>query len=217
MGIVVFVLSLFLKALGIKRHMRYAIVIISLIFYCLLTGARPPVIRATIMATLLLVGYFLRRQTQILHSLSLAALFILMLNPHQLFNVGFQLSFASVIAIVYLYPKIKHLLFPKDYKFKIPRLIIDAFCVSLSAWLGLFIIIAYYFKIISPVTVLANMVIVPYMSIVISMGIILIFTGMLLPVIVPVFSSVANFSLVVLIYIIDFFNRLPFAYFYLRT
>jgi len=157
----------------------------------------------------------LNRKASISYSLSLAGLIILIVNPYQLFNIGFQLSFLSLLSIIYIYPKIKNLLFPKNYKFRILRFIINAFCVSLSVWLALWAVIAYYFRIITPVTVLANIVIVPYISIVISLGIILILAGMLLPAIAPLFAATTNLILVILIYIIEFFNRFPLAYFYL--
>ncbi|MBU4346684.1 MAG: ComEC family competence protein [Candidatus Omnitrophica bacterium] len=214
-GVIVFTLILFLKALGMKRRSCYIIVILCLIFYAILTGARPSVIRATVMAIILLGGFFLKREVNISYSLALAALVILIINPHQLFNLGFKLSFLSLLSIIYIYPRIKGLFLCRYYKFRFVRLIIDTFSVSLSVWLGLGVIIAYYFRIISPVTVLANMVIVPFIAIVISMGIILVLTGILLPLITPLFSATANFTLVLLISIIEFFNQLPFAYFYL--
>ena len=167
------------------------------------------------MAIILLLGFLLNRKTSISYSLSLAGLLILIVNPYQLFNIGFQLSFLSLLSIIYIYPKIKNLLPYKNYKLKILRFAVDLFCISLSVWLVLWAVIAYYFRIITPVTVLANMVIVPYISIVISMGIILILVGMLLPIAAPLFSATTNLILIVLVYIIEFFNQLPFAYFYL--
>ena len=108
-GIVAFILDLLLKALRIRRRLRFSAIILLLVFYCLLTGARPSVIRATIMAIVLLAGFLLRRENQISHSLALAGLIILIANPRQLFNLGFQLSFLSVISIVYFSPVIKNL------------------------------------------------------------------------------------------------------------
>jgi len=174
-GIVAFILELFLKVIGIRRRPRYLLIILLLVHYCLLTGTRPSVIRATIMAVVLLVGFLLRRELQIYHSLSLAALVILVVNPRQMFNLGFQLSFTSVISIVYFSPIIKKFFYTAKAQKSaetqrkgfcdfavILRFSVNAFCVSLAAWMATLPFIAYYFKIISPVTVLANLVVVPY-------------------------------------------------------
>ena len=216
-GIIAFILELLLKALRIRRRLRYLVIIFLLILYCLLTGARSSVIRATIMAIVLLSGFLLKKETQITHSLSLAALIILMANPRELFNIGFQLSFISVISIVYLSLMIKNLCNPKFNlcNHKSIRFFISAFSVSLAAWLGTSPFIAHYFKIISPITVLANLVVVPYLTLVIALGFNLLIVGFVFPALAGVFSAPANLSIVILIQIVKFFNQIPCAYFYL--
>jgi competence protein ComEC len=227
-GIIAFILELFLKVLGLRRRWRYLVIIFLLIFYCFLTGARPSVIRATIMAVVLLLSFLLKREIQISHSLAVTALIILTANPRQLFNLGFQLSFVSVISIVYLSPVIRKL-FNADYRrysariatdkssdirkknpptSAIKRFLISAFGASLAAWLG-------YFKIISPVTVLANLVVVPYLALVIALGFSLLIAGITAPFLAPIFAASANLSIVILIQIVKFFNQIPRAYFYL--
>lgn len=241
-GIVAFILDLLLKALRIRRRLRFSAIILLLAFYCLLTGARPSVVRATIMAIVLLIGFLLKREMQISHSLALAALIILMANPRQLFSIGFQLSFTSVISIVYLSPLIKDLFFKtqalanptqiaadksarirgqsaimrvKNLFYNLLRFLISAFSVSLVAWLGVLPLAVYYFKIISPVTVLANLAVVPCLALVIALGFSLLFVGIVFPVLAPVFAAPANLSIVILIQIVKFFNQIPWAYFYL--
>lgn len=218
-GIVIFILGLFLKVLRLRRRARYLAITLLLIFYCLLTGARPSVIRATIMAIVLLVGFLLRREIRLSYSLVLAALIILMVNPRQLFNLGFQLSFISVISIVYLSPIIKNLCNLKfnlrNHKNRFLKFFISALSVSLAAWLGVFPLVIYYFKIVSPIAVLANLVVVPYLALVIALGFSLLFVGIIFPVLAPVFAAPANLSVVVLLQIIKLFNQVPWAYFYL--
>jgi competence protein ComEC len=72
-GIVVFIILVMLKVLRIPRKPRYILTILILIIYCILTGANAPVVRATIMTVILLLGYFLKREVNIYNSLSLAA------------------------------------------------------------------------------------------------------------------------------------------------
>ncbi len=216
LGIAAFIILLILKIIKIPRKPRYILAILLLIVYCMLTGANTPVMRATIMASTLLLGYFLKREVNIYNSLSLAALIILMVNPWQLLEVSFQLSFLSVISIVWLSPKIKSL-FPEKLN-KIPRIrfLISIFSVSFAAWLGLLPLIAYYFSILSPITILANMIIVPYMTIIVASGFTLALIGILIPSLAPIFAASNELFILILFKINSFLIAIPGAYFKLQ-
>lgn len=75
-----------------------------LVAYCLLAGANPPVVRATLMAGLGLYALLIRRSKDLLHLIAAAALFMLLLSPLSLPTASFQLSFAAIIAIVVILP-----------------------------------------------------------------------------------------------------------------
>lgn len=212
-GIVVFIILVMLKVLRIPRKPRYILTILILIIYCILTGANAPVVRATIMAVVLLFSYFLKREVNIYNSLSLAALIILIVNPWQLFEVSFQLSFLSVFSIVWLTPKIKAIFPERLYKIIGMRFLIPTFSVSVAASLGLLPLIAYYFKIITPITILANMIIVPYMSIIVASGFTLGLVGVLLPFLAPIFAASCELSILMLFKINSLLISIPGAYF----
>lgn len=214
-GIVAFILELLLKVLGLRRRRRYLLIIFLLLFYCLLTGARTSVIRASIMAAVFLLALLIKREPRISQTLSLAALIILAFNPRAIFNIGFQLSFISVISIVCLSPRIKNLISRIRISAILPQFLVCGFCVSLSAWLGTFILIAYYFRIIAPVTVLANLVVVPYLGLVIALGFSLLAAALLFPPLAPLFAASANLSIAIIVEILSQFSRFPAAYFYI--
>jgi competence protein ComEC len=214
-GIVAFVIILILKLLRIPKTMRIILAMLLLILYCLTTGASSPVVRATVMAGLFIFSYLFKRQPDIYNSLSLAAMFILGLNPQQLFDIGFQLSFASVIAIVWLYPKIKKILGLKHLKTKFLRFALEGILVSFSAWLGTMGFVAYYFRIFSPVTVLANLVIVPLASLITLCGFSLGIAGLVFPAIAPAIGYSSEFLVLILVRLNSLFLRLPGAYLYL--
>ncbi|PIP21254.1 MAG: hypothetical protein COX40_00360 [Candidatus Omnitrophica bacterium CG23_combo_of_CG06-09_8_20_14_all_40_11] len=217
LGIVAFIILLTLKIIKIPRKPRYILTILLLIFYCLLTGANTPVLRSTVMASILLFAYFLKREINIYNSLSLAALMILAVNPWQLFEVSFQLSFLSVVSIVWLSPKIKSL-FPQKVN-KIPWIgfLISVFSVSFAAWLGLLPLIAYYFKIFSPITILANMIIVPYMTIIVASGFSLAMIGILIPSLTSTFAASNELFILILFKINSSLIAIPGAYFKLPS
>ncbi len=215
-GIVALVLELVLKAFRIKRKIRYVLLLCALLFYCLLTGAYAPVVRSSIMAGALLTAYFLKRELNILNSISLAAMLILIAYPAQLLDIGFQLSFLSIFAINFLSPLIKRMLYYENCKARALRVVLELFCSSAAAFIGLLPVIAWYFKIISPVAVLANIVIVPYVSLVTILGITFLFISALLPFATTAFALPAGLSATVLFAIVKTFNSMPFGYFYLR-
>ncbi|MFA5144741.1 MAG: ComEC/Rec2 family competence protein [Candidatus Omnitrophota bacterium] len=212
-GIVAFMALLILKIIRIPRKPRYMLTIIFLFVYCVLTGANPPVVRATIMAIVLLFSYFLKREVDIYNSLSLAALIILAINPWQIFEISFQLSFLSIIFIVWLTPKITAIFPPGLCKINWARFLALTFSVSFAAWLGLLPLIAYYFKIITPVALIANMIIVPYASIIVASGFTLMLLGILAPSLAPVFAASCELSISLLFKINSLLISIPGAYF----
>ena len=212
-GIVAFVILLILKIIKIPKKPRYLLTILLLIVYCILTGSSAPVVRATVMATIFLCAYFLEREVGIYNSLSLATLIILAVNPWQLFEISFQLSFLSVVSIVWLAPKIKSL-FPERLD-KIPRLrfLILTFSVSSAAWIGLMPLIAFYFKTFTTITVLANMIIVPYSAVITTTGFSFALIGMLIPSLAPIFAVTNELLILILFKIHSFLITIPGAYF----
>ncbi|MDP2927189.1 MAG: ComEC/Rec2 family competence protein [Candidatus Omnitrophota bacterium] len=213
-GIVAFAINLLLKILRLPRKARIILTAICLFIYCLVTGATNPVIRATIMGLVFLAAYFLKREPDIYNSLVSAALFILVINPRQLFDIGFQLSFISVLAIVYLYPKLKALIHLEACRIKILKFIGEGCLVSFSAWLGTLVIIALNFRIIAPVTVLANILIVPLATLITLCGFTLVLSGLVYPDLANLFSLPTAVLITLLLNINAALIKLPFAYIY---
>lgn len=79
--------------------------------YAVAAEPRPPIIRAAVMADLLCLAIILRRPVRSANWLALAAIVLLIFDPNQLFNAGFQLSFATVIAVIYLSPRLRNAVF----------------------------------------------------------------------------------------------------------
>ena len=147
----------------------------SLIFYNFLIGFKPPIFRASLMATIFLFGRLLQRPVDILNIISAAALLILIINPMELFQASFQLSFAAILSIVYIYQKFKILfektqIFSKLTQYKIGEYIVTLFIVSLAAQMGTLPITAFYFNRIPIISILANLVVIPIVGIVIAYG-----------------------------------------------
>jgi len=212
-GIVALIILSILKIIKIPRRTRSILTILLLMIYCILTGMSPPVVRATLMGAIFLCAYFFKREVNIYNSLSIAVLIILAVNPWQLFEISFQLSFLSVFFIVWLAPKIKSL-FPEKWD-KIPwlRFLTLTFSVSTAAWIGLAPLIAYYFKTFTTLTVLANMIIVPYSAIITTTGFSLALIGIFIPSLAPVFAATNELLILILFKIHYLLINIPGAYF----
>ncbi|MBL7070505.1 MAG: ComEC family competence protein [Candidatus Omnitrophica bacterium] len=212
-GIVAFIAGLLLKLIRLRRRIRIFLIIPFLIAYCLVTGATIPVLRATLMVIVFISAYLVKREPDIYNSLSLAALAILIINPKDLFNIGFQLSFVSVISIVYLYPKIRRLLRLERIKIFGLRFFGECLAVSLSAWFGTAGLIWHYFRIFSPVAPLANIFIVPLAALITLGGFSLIFARLLLPGLAVFVALSLEFFIAIMLRLNAFLTGLPGAYF----
>jgi len=215
-GIVVYSVLLVLKLLRLRRALCLCAAIPLVIVYTFMTGASTPVVRAAIMSILLMGSALLKREPDIYNSLALAALCILSVNPNQLFDIGFELSFVSVFSIVFLYPRMQALGLRDNIKTRFLRYLFDAFLVSCAAWLGTMGLIGYYFKIFSPVTVLANIVIVPLASLITWCGFSLLLAVLIFPWFAPFFAQSNEFVVALLLHCNNLLIKIPGAFFYLR-
>lgn len=151
--IIVFVMWM-LKSL--PRRISFIIAIISIILFTLFVGASPAVVRASIMGILGLIALNYGRQSNIHITILFSAFFMVLWNPKILWwDVGFQLSFAAVLGLIYVAP-----LFEK-YAKKLPEAfgIREAILMTLSAQVTALPIIIYNFERLSIIAPLANLLV----------------------------------------------------------
>ncbi len=237
-GIVAYVIFLFLKMFPLPRQGQYILTMALLIFYAFLTGGQPPVVRATIMAVVFLTSFLVEREQESINTLSAAALLILLMNPLNLFDVGFQLSFISVLAIILFYSRFTGLFYqwmpefkevPEEerrpgrtgrvsfIKFKIIRFFLQSLAVSLAAYLGVIVLVAYYFRLMTPVGIIANLVVVPIASLIIFLGMGLLVTGVIFPFVAFTFANCITVLLNLMVASVFFLVQIPGAYFELKN
>lgn len=217
-GIIAFLVLLFFRILPVGRKIQLVLTIIVLIFYAVLTGLRPPVVRATIMAVVFLSSFLVEREPDVINSLSFAALLILLFNPLYLFDVGFQLSFISVLFMVIFYQRILSVLLRgPEFLQKQPFLFcMQSLAVSLAAWVGVAGLIALYFGIVTPVTILANLAVIPLISLVTILGVGML-AGSWIPGCAMVFAVCLKVLLNLTVFCIYLFSFVPGSYFYLPS
>lgn len=156
---------------------RAGLTIVVLGFYMLLTGGRPSVVRAVIMATLFIGGIYFQRSTHPLNTLGVAAVILLAVRPPALFDAGFQLSMAAVAGIVTLNPRFVEMV-PERYRTsEIADWGVSTVTVSAAAILGTAPVLLYHFGWVSVAGLLLNVVGIPCTGLALSAAILAVGIG----------------------------------------
>ncbi len=167
---VLIMLNFFLSVLPMNRNIKFALMTISLLFYMLLTGSSPSIVRATIMAIAFLFSRLIERKTKNINFLGLSAIIILLIDPRQLFDSGFILSYTALLSLVLLYPvaeswlnKISFYRNLNDDYFsqKYLKIIINMLAGTFVAQVGMLPVVAIMFEKVSIVSLFANLFAIP--------------------------------------------------------
>ncbi len=218
--------------LRLPRTAAAALIIPCLFFYAAITGFHVSSLRAATMAAFLLGGIFFDRPVLALNSLGGAALVILALDSNQFFTAGFQLSFAVVAAIllwqnrfftVLLRPAEADPFLPRSLVSRTRRfgeatyrLVASGLSVSAAAWAGSLLLILWYFYLITPVSLVANLAVVPVAFCVLAVGMLSLVVAPFSSALALVFTN-ANWSLAHLIFsLAQFFAQLPTGHAYVE-
>jgi ComEC/Rec2-related protein len=229
-GIVAALLWLIATIARLSRKRAAAFIIPSLFFYAVITGLHIPALRAAVIASILVGSYFFERRVFLPNSLAAAAFFILCWNTNELFSTGFQLSFAVVGAIVLFAdpffrffqrraapdPFLPQSLVrgPRRWMHSSYEWLCGAASVSLAAWIGSLPFVLWYFHLVTPISLLANLVVVPIAFFVLAVALLSLMTTPLLPWVALVFDN-ANWTLATLVIgVVHLFAQIPGGHFY---
>ncbi|NQV29955.1 MAG: DNA internalization-related competence protein ComEC/Rec2 [Candidatus Marinimicrobia bacterium] len=221
-GYVAMILITIFGILRLPHRLKMCAVMLGLCFYVLLTGAAASVMRASIMASLLITGALIERKSDVYNVLATAALLILLIDPTQLYNIGFQLSFSAVISIVALFPKLKSWL-PEIKTLNASsfgRLVlssIDLFLVSLAAQLGTLALTIYYFHKIPIISLLANIIVVPLIGVVVATGISFLLLGVIFPSLAELWAQTLEGTIDLMLWFVKGCANVEWAFVSIRT
>ncbi len=197
----------FLKKQPSGRFVFTIAVIASLWSFAFLTGLSPSVMRAATMFSFVVVGQNLRRQANIYNTLAASAFFLLLVNPNNLFEVGFQLSYSAVFGIVFLQPRLEKLML---FRLKIFTYFWRLLTVSVAAQIATFPLAVFYFNQFPFYFWLSNLVVIPAVTLLIPLGfLILLFSG--ISYISTVLSALTGIILTLLLDFLEWIKQLPFS------
>ena len=146
-----------LALVGVPRRGAALAAAVVLIAFALVVGGQPSVLRATVMGLLLLLSVLLERESQVMNALALAALLLLLWDPGDLHDPGFQLSFAATAGIIYLGPPLAERLSTWGWPVWLAR----SLGVSVGAQLAVTPVMLAFFNQLSLIGVVANLFVVP--------------------------------------------------------
>ncbi|RPH32101.1 MAG: ComEC family competence protein [Bacteroidales bacterium] len=173
-GILYMFLTLLLSFLDksvATRAVKTLILLLFLWFFALITGLSPCVQRSALMFSFLVVGDFFHRKSNVYNTMAASAFVLLVINPHNLFDIGFQLSYLAVVSIIFFYPYISKLIYAKNWALnKIWSLV----AVSIAAQFGTLPICILYFHQFPNYFLLANLIAIPLSTIALYLAVVLI-------------------------------------------
>src|SRR5438094_5928239 len=230
-GIVAALLWMLATVARLSRKSAAALIIPLLLFYAAVTGLHISSVRAAVMSSILLGGFFFDRKAFVFNSLAAAAFFLLCWNTNEIFSTGFQLSFAVVGAIVLLADPLFGFLqrwvavdpFLPRSLLRGPRRWLhpgyEWLCrgasVSLAAWAGSLPLVLWYFHLVTPISLFANLVVVPIAFFILAIALLSLLSTPLLTWLAVIFNN-ANWLLSPrLLGIVQLFAQLPCRHFYM--
>ena len=193
LGIIYTLLSLLLS----RRRWQVVsqvVIIVCIWLFVFLVGMSASVVRSAVMFTIYALLSLGHRNRMSVNTLAFAAIVMLLINPMSLFDIGFQMSFMAVLAILLFYPLFESV-WSQSYLFnhRFFRWLWMMLAVSCAAQIGVAPLIAYYFGRFSNYFLLANLVVVPAATLILYLS--------LLVLLIPSFAYL-------LIYIVEALNRL---------
>ncbi len=218
-GFVIFLLGFFVSLLRFPKLFKIILVILGIVFYASLTGSRPPVVRASLIYGIVLLGFFAERRIEPLNSIGTAGLILLLFRPDDLFSASFQLSFAAVSGIIFITSAFEDFIgnafkyLPKSFLIRIfKKYIIIPLIISFGVILFISPFSGYYFSRLSFIAVILNLIVIPTTGVIVGLGFYSLIVGYFIPNICEPFNIVLHYLLKLLIFIADYSNKLIYSY-----
>lgn len=179
-GVVLLFLQYVLKPLERIRggkSLKLVLCVLLLWGFAFLAGFSASVVRAVTMFSFMAYALYLNRPGNSFNILALSMFFILLvIDPLLLFQVGFQLSYAAVFSILWVYPKLMNYWMPKQ---AILKKAWQLFAVGLAAQVGVLPLSLYYFHQFPGLFFLSNLIVVPFLGVMLGMGIIVVILSLM--------------------------------------
>jgi competence protein ComEC len=214
-SILVILVFYLVMGIGVERDKAFYISSLMLLFYIILIGTPVSAVRAGLMGFLALLAVRMKRLPKAENFLIISGFIILMVNPMLLrYDVGFQLSFLAVVAILFFYPLLRKVVLQKtrmDDRNRVPRAVVEVMLVTFIIQLLIAPVVAYNFGIISLIAPVANLLVLWTLPLVLSFLIVGVVLSILLPGISIFLFLPAKLFLSYILWIGEIINRIPLS------
>jgi len=199
LGVFLGTVYLLCRLLAVRPARSAAVVLVVLAAYVVSAEPRAPLLRSAVMAAWICTAVILRKRSATLNALAGAGVVLLILDPLQLFQVGFQLSFVIVAGLILLYRPVRSLLFGRWIRrrglmvfrgdqrvarwlnFTAADRLMDAVAISLTAFAVAAPLVAYHFGRFTPYAPVLNLLLFPLIVAVLVPGYLSLGLAWLLP------------------------------------
>ena len=209
-GIIYLLASFLLGFLNRKKWQKTLkqVLLLALIwFYALIAGLSPSILRASMMLTFVIIGEMINRKGFIINSIAASAFVLLCINPNNLFEIGFLLSYAAVLGIVVLQRPIYNLLY---FKNKLLDKAWQITAVSLAAQVATIPFTLFYFNQFTTYFWLSNLFMTPISFVVVISGMVLLMVSW-----IPYLNTLVGYLVWGAVYVMNWVvarvERLPFS------
>tara|TARA_R110002095_G_scaffold98386_3_gene86502 strand:+ start:3901 stop:6495 length:2595 start_codon:yes stop_codon:yes gene_type:complete len=221
--------------LNFPRSVAVFLLLLAIAFYLSIIQIRPPILRAASFCILVTLGLINWRTITTLNLMCVSAIIILVINPTDLFDVGTQLSFLAVSSILWTVQQdfyqnpfqqswipLRWRILAGDpvlqsslqwFLIRYFRLLYSVFLVTFFIWIATAPLVLYHFQLLAPIGLLVNTLVFPFLFLILLLGYLLIFVGSVIPYSSILFGTCFDYSLRLLLWIVESAAAFPFAHF----
>ncbi|MCK4574747.1 MAG: ComEC/Rec2 family competence protein, partial [candidate division Zixibacteria bacterium] len=200
-ALVVLFFVVLMRAVPVSRRRRAVVLLVVIFLFDLLSYGEPSVVRASVMAALVILAGQFERRYDLNNIIAATAVLVLLFDPAQLYDVGFQLSFLIAWTLIFGVPRLSAL-FQRWHNRIWYRWLVFPLLISVVAQLGSLGLIALYFNRVPVISPVANLFIVPLVSVAVVGTLVLLLADLILPVLGAFVGSLLNAELNLTLWIV---------------
>ncbi len=204
-GLIALFIFFVLKLFRVKRKAAAAVTMVFVAVFAVITGADASIVRASIMAFVMLTAVIIERDADVMNSLAAAAFIILIFSPSDLFDVSFQLSFLATFGLIYMTT------WAMEFFRNIPKPLAVVVVTTITAQVFLVPVLVNVFNQFSLISVIANIFIVPLSSLITILGFVMWAAGTISAETSRVFGASIWALVKAMLFIIDWLSKIPYA------
>jgi len=187
---------------------RVGLSLLGIVLFAIMVGLSATVVRASIMASILLLAKFIGTRYDVLRALLFAGLVMVVLNPYVLlYDLGFQLSFMATLGLVLFLPQFESTVVTDTKKIGLR----DIFLATVVTQIAVLPLLIFHIGEVSIVSVVVNVLALPVVAVAMALTFATGLVALVSPILVLPIAFVTNLVLLYIITIVTWFDRLPFA------